>query len=112
MGTSLQEPEDLRSPIQEFQDSQQHLDTVLLALEDYQRHRQGLADAAQRLGMALQEAGQRAPGPLGDALVASGTAHSRAAERRRSAANAEELRSLSKLRAHHGKAAADCRRTV
>merc|ERR1712217_13645 len=44
--------------------------------------------------------------------VASGTAHFRAAERRRSAHAAEELRSLSKLRAHHGKAAADCRRTV
>merc|ERR1712217_575108 len=44
--------------------------------------------------------------------VASGTAHFRAAERRRTAHAAEELRSLSKLRAHHGKAAADCRRTV
>lgn len=108
----IPEPPGLRPLIQSFQDSQAHLEVVLLALEDYQRHRQGLADSAQRLGIALREAGQRAPGMQGEAFSTCGAAHQQAAACRTEVHATEELRVLSKLRAHHGKAAADCKRAV
>lgn len=98
--------------IQQSINSQTHLETVLSALEDYQRHRQGLAEAEQRLGLALQEAGQREQGSYGEALSACGRVHQQASARRLEAHAAEELHVVSKLRAHHGKAAVDCRRTA
>lgn len=102
----------LRALIQESRAAQDHLRVVLGALEDYQRHRQGLADAAQRLGLALQEAGQRSPGAYGEALTECGRVHKQEASCRMEAHAVEELHVLSKLRSHHGKAAADCRKAV
>mmetsp|Transcript_76175 Transcript_76175/g.205494 ORF Transcript_76175/g.205494 Transcript_76175/m.205494 type:complete len:387 (-) Transcript_76175:135-1295(-) len=102
----------LRELINSSKASQDHLKIILDALEDYQRHRQGLADASHRLGLALQEAGQRSPGEYGEALSACGEAHQQAGSARTEACAAEELHVLSKLRAHDGKAASDCRRTV
>jgi len=108
-----QEELDVNSLIHQFEESQDHLKTVLEALEDYQRHRAGLAEAGHRLGLALIEASQRAPGqPVGEALRTCGTVHKQAATRRDAARAAEELHVVSKLRAHSGKAAADCRRAV
>lgn len=103
---------ELETLIQGFRDSYEHMDTVIIALEDYQRHRQGLADAGHRLGLAFQEAGQRLADRRGESLVACGSSYQKAAARRLEACEAEELRVLSKLRAHHIKAAADCRRAV
>lgn len=106
------EPEGLRELISSSTEAHAHLRVVLSAMEDYQRHRQGLAEAAQRLGLALQEAGQRSPGEFGEALGACGLAQQRAAAARREASGVEEVHVLSKLRAHDGKAASDCRRAV
>lgn len=114
-GSGLPAPDEQREMqalIERSRDAQAHLQLILGALEDYQCHRKGLADAAHRLGLALQEAGQRSPGPYGQALMSCGTAHQQAAACRMEAHAAEELHVLSKLRAHHGKAAADCRRAV
>jgi len=97
---------------QQSSDSREHLEAVLTALEDLQKHRQGLADAEQRLAQALQEAGQREHGPYGEALAVCGKVHQQAASKRLEAHAAEELHVVSKLRAHHGKAGSDVKRTA
>lgn len=102
----------LRQRIQSFHETQAHLDDVLPALQDYQRHRQGLADAEQRLGIALQESGMRQPGPLGQALQDCGTAHRKAADRRLEAAQEEEKHVTSVLLMHSNQAGLDCKRSV
>jgi len=110
--SAAQDEAGIQTLIQQSRDAQEHLKVILGALEDYQRHRKGLADAAHRLGLALQEAGMRSPGQYGEALRSCGVAHQQAAACRMEAHAAEELHVLSKLRAHDGKAAADCRRSV
>lgn len=109
---SQAEHENLCVMIQRSKDAQAHLEAVLGALEDYQKHRQGLADAEQRLALALQEAGQREQGAYGEALATCGKAHQQAAAKRLEAHAAEELHVVSKLRAHYGKAGADVKRTT
>merc|ERR1712018_561995 len=85
---------------------------ALPALEDYQRHRRGIADAAQRLGMAMQEAGQRSMGPFGDALGVLGMAHRQAAAQRLDAHTVEERQAFEPIRMHYEQAAKDCKRAL
>jgi hypothetical protein len=102
----------LRDRIQNFHHMAGHLDKLLPALEDFQRHRQGLIDAQQRIGMALQEAGMRLAGEAGQALQDCGTVHRKAADRRLEAWNDEEKNVTSVLRNHREKAVGDCKSAV
>jgi len=109
---ALAEPPGLRKRIQQFEQTSVNLEALLPALEDYQHHRAGLADAEKRLCVALQQAGQRARGSSGEALVACGGAHYQAAARRLEAHAAEELNVVKPLRSHRDLAAADATRAV
>lgn len=102
----------LRERIQNFHHMEQHLDKLLPALEDFQKHRQGLIDAQQRIGLALQETGMRLPGAVGQALQDCGTVHRKAADRRLEAWNDEEKNVTSVLRNHRDKAVGDCKQAV
>lgn len=102
----------LRERIVEFHQTQAHLDELVPALQDYQRHQQGLADAEQRIGMLLQEAGMRAPGEFCQALHDCGAVHRQAGARRLESHADEERNVTSVLVMHLNEAAADCRRAV
>lgn len=103
----------LRQSILQFHDTQGHLDDLLPALQDYQRHREGLADAEQRIAIALQEAGMRmGPGALGQALQTCGNVHKLAATKRTEAQEAEEKNVTSVLRGHTNQAGQDCKQAV
>lgn len=111
----LSEPPGLRAQIDQFTETRAHLDVLLPALEDYQRHRRGLADAEQRIGIALQEAGMRGclpNSPSAQAISACGVAHRSAALRRLEAVEIEERQVLEALRMHDKQAVADCKRAV
>lgn len=102
----------LRQMIVQFHETQQHLQELLPALQAYQLHRQGLADAEQRLGIALQEAGQRNTGPLSQALQACGLVRCKAATRRAETHKDEDRNVVSGLITHNDEAFTDCKRAV
>jgi hypothetical protein len=102
----------LRERIQNFHHTQAHMEMLLPALEEYQRHRRGLAEAEQRICIALQEAGQRAPGEFGQALQECGSIHRKIADRRLQAWQTEEQGATSVLRNHCSQAVDDCKRSL
>jgi len=106
------EDPDLRRRIRDFNHMEQHLDRLLPALEDFQKHRQGMIDAQQRISLSLKETGQRLPGALGQAFQDCGDVHRKAADRRLEAWKDEENHVTSVLRNHREKAVGDCRAAV
>jgi len=108
----LQQDPSMRGCIVNCNQEQAHLDDLLPALQDYQRHRQGLADAERRLATCLKEHGVRKPGKYGQALQASADMHLQASLRRLEAYENEEKHVTSVMRSQYPLASHDCKLAV